>query len=257
MAVNLDRPLAAWDVETTGVDSETDRIVSFGVVVLGPDGSRKEWQTLINPGMPIPKEASDIHGITDEMVKDSPTFSAVASTIVNGLRNKDFLLFNGRALDLNIMDAELRRCGMKLDVSDTKIIDVFSIFQQKNPRDLSACVRQYTGRDHDSAHGALDDAIGTLDSWLGMMQAHDDIGAMDLAAQHKYSLRDGDNPADLAGKLVFDSEGYLRYTFGKSKGARVDDEPGFGFWMIRQTSPAFPGSTIEVLKQYMERKGIK
>ncbi len=144
--LSLSRSIVSWDTETTGVDPVLDRLVSIGVTVLNPDETRRRWETLINPEMSIPPEVTEIHGITDEMVTNAPKFRDIAAKFAAGLRGKDMLLYNGRRLDLPIVDEELRRCGSKLDLSGVVVIDAFGSFCKKEPRDLSAFVKRYTGR---------------------------------------------------------------------------------------------------------------
>lgn len=252
---HLDRPLVSFDVETTGVDPENDRIIQFAAVVLSPDGSRRQWESLFNPGISIPSDATEVNHITDDMVKDAPPFSDKAGLIARSLAGKDFLTYNGRRFDLPILDAEMRRAGIRLDTAGVRIIDSFAIFRNKEPRDLTACVKKYTGHDHTGAHGALADSEWTMNSLLGQLGYHDDLRAMSLDELMKFC--DGDNtPCDLAGKLYRSADGLMRYAFGKSKDKPVKDEPGFGRWMLGCTTPAFPGSTREVLLTELRSLGL-
>lgn len=252
----MDRPLCSWDTETTGIDSVNDRLVQLGVTVLYPDGTRKRWQTLINPEMPIPKEASDIHGITDEMVKDAPKFHDIAASFVGGLRGKDMLVFNGRGLDIPLVDTELRRAGLKLDLSGVRIVDAFRIFQEREPRNLEACVERYCGRPHRGAHGAQVDSEETLDAYMGMLGEYEDLRAMTLDEQEVYCWRDGHRPADAAGKLYIDSDGDLRYTMQKVRDVKVKDDAGWARWMKKQSNPPFPASTLECIDAELQRHGL-
>ncbi len=254
----LARPLCAWDCETTGVDAVLDRLCSLGVTVLNPDHTRRRWETLINPEIPIPPEVTAIHGITDEMVKDAPKFRDIAQKFVAGLAGKDFLLYNGRRLDLPVVDESLRREGLKLNLEGVRVIDAFGIFSKKERRDLSTFVEKFTGRSHEGAHGAAADAEGTLDGWLGMMGEYPDIQAMSLDEQATYCLYGDDPdrlPADLAGKLYL-KDGEVYFGFGKSKDKRVADDPGYASWILRATDPPFPGSTRDCLRAELNRLGL-
>ena len=243
----LDKPIASIDIESTGVDPVKDYIVQFGVCVLHPDGTRTRWETLIKPPIPIPAEASALHGITDESVKDSKPFAEYARVIVAGLRDKHLLGYNLRGLDLPILDEELRRCGLKLDLPGVTVIDCFSVFCNREPRDLSAAVRKFAGRDHEGAHGALADAEATVDVFLGQQSAYD-IGFEEMAA---LSIRDADKlPIDLAGKLYRDKDGDACYSFGKSRGMKVKDDTGFAYWMLGKD---FSESTKEALREELDR----
>ena len=254
----LTRSIVCWDTETTGVDPVLDRLVSIGVVVLNPDGTRRRWETLLNPEMPIPPEVTAIHGITDEMVASAPKFKDIAQKFMNGLTGKDMLLYNGRRLDLPILDESLGRCQMKLDLTGVRVIDAAGLFFKLNPRDLSAFVQRYTGRSHEGAHGAAADAEGTLDGWLGLLSEHTDIQAMSLDEQAAYCLYGYDPdrlPEDLAGKL-YRKNGEVYFGFGKSKDKRVADDPGYAAWILRASDPPFPRSTREALKAELDRLGL-
>jgi DNA polymerase-3 subunit epsilon len=250
--MTITRPLACIDTETTGVDPVTDRIIEFGVTVLHPDGTRTKWESRFNPGMPIPPEATEIHGITDADVADAPRFSELAAKIHRGLQGKDLAGYSLRSLDLPVIDEEMRRCGLKLDLTGVNVIDAAAIFFNKEPRNLEAAVLKYCGRSHEEAHGAAADADATLDVLFGQLAVYGDLAAMDLTALSAFSRRGDNEPVDLAGKLYRDKEGFMCYAFGKAKGARVKDDTGFAYWMLRQSSPPFPGNTCEILRKELE-----
>jgi DNA polymerase-3 subunit epsilon len=247
MTMTLTRPLASIDLETTGVDPVEDRIVSFGVTVLHPDNSRTQFQQMFNPGIPIKPEATSVHGITDAMVADKPPFKDFAAKIHRGLIGKDLLGYNLRSLDLPMLDEELRRCGLALDLTGVTIIDSFGIFCKKEPRDLSAAVMKYTGRDHNGAHNALSDSEVTLAVLVGQMLMY---GIEDLAAAAVLSRRDDFEIVDLAGKLYRDADGDVRFAFGKQRGKKVREEIGFASWML---SKDFPGSTKDAIRREFDR----
>ena len=246
------RPLVSLDLESTGVDPVLDRIIEFGCTVLSPDGTRRHWEQRFNPGMPIPAEATAVHGITDADVVDKPPFGDYAAKILAGLRGRDIVGYNLWRMDLPMIDEELRRCGLRLDLTGVNVIDAFGIFSNREPRDLSAAVKRYCGRSHEDAHGAAADAAATLDVLCGQLAEYEDLRSMDLSALSLASLRGDNQPADLAGKL-YRKNGDLYYAFGKVKDMRVADDPGFGRWMLRQSTPPFPGSTREVLMAEFER----
>ena len=247
------RPLAVIDTETTGTDPVKDRLVEFAVTVYGTDGSRKQWEQRFNPGIPIPKEASDVHGILDEHVANCPTFAVFARKIHNGLSGKDIAGYNVRRLDLPLIDEELRRCCLKLDLTGVHIIDAAGIFFNKEKRNLEAAVLKYCGRSHEGAHGAGTDAEATLDVLLAQLAMYDDLAAMDIAGVAAFSRMGEKDYVDLAGKFYRDEDGDLRYGFGKVKDVKVRVDPGFGYWM---KSKDFPGHTIEVLDAELLRCGL-
>jgi DNA polymerase-3 subunit epsilon len=246
--LKLERPLLCFDIESTGIDPIADRIVELGVTILNPDGTRKRFSQRYNPEIPIPPGATEVHGITDDDVKGCPKFSEKASGVWRGMQGKDLLTFNGSRFDLAILDEEFRRCGMKLDLSHTAHIDAFRIFQEKEPRNLETAVEVYCGRTHKGAHGAQADADATLDVLLGQLAQYEDLQAMSMEELASFTWRDGQKPIDLAGKLYRDAEGFACYSFGKAKDKRIQDDPGFGQWMLRQTNPGFSGSTCDALR---------
>lgn len=248
--MNLERPLCFIDIESTGSDPVKDRIVEFAAAILHPDGSRSEWSHRFNPGIPIPPAATEVHHITDADVAECPSFSDQARRIALALIGKDLGGYNLRRFDLPILDEELRRCGIKLDLERISIVDCFGIFSKKQPRKLEDAVRHYCGREHESAHGAIEDAAATLDVFLGQIAAHDDLACMAIEDLDAFSLVGDQKYADIAGKLYRDADGDLVYNFGKHKDEKVRNQPGFAHWMMTKD---FPGSTLDVLEAEFER----
>lgn len=169
----LERPLVIFDLETTGVHKDIDRVVQIGVVKVYPSGEMKEWRTLVNPGMPIPVEVSAIHGITDEAVKDAPSFPAIAKAILAGFEGCDLVAFNGRGVDMPFLTAEFKRCGIQWESPD--FIDPFRIHQRVNPNTLGALYREATGHELDGAHDALADVKATLVVLCWLLEQHESL----------------------------------------------------------------------------------
>ncbi len=251
--MRLDRPLLTLDVETTGIDPSLDRVIELGVSVLHPDGTVKPkgWSVRINPGIPIPAASTAIHGITDEDVKDCQPFSWFAPKLHTSMQDKDIATYNGRRLDLPIIDEEFRRCGMKLDLTGVRIIDAAGIFFKREPRDLSAAVERYCGRKLEGAHGAGQDADATLDVLLGQCAAYPDLDSMSLDDIATYSRMSENEPVDIAGRLYRCPEGHMRFSFGKNKDKKILDELGYCRWMLEKGS--FPGSTLDALREEIGR----
>ena len=153
----LDRPLAFFDLETTGLNPKVDRIVELALIRLSPDGEVIERVRRFNPGVPIPPEASRVHGITDADVADEPPFAARSKALLELLEPCDLAGFNVRRFDLPMLLAELQRCGLALDLKERRVIDIQAIFHREERRDLTAAARFYLGRDHAEAHNALSD----------------------------------------------------------------------------------------------------
>jgi len=153
----LKRPLVFFDLETTGLDQDIDRIVQFAFLKVNPDTSRQEWMELVNPGIPIPREASQVHNITDAMVQDKPAFSYFAPKIIGFLLDCDLSGFNIVRFDVPFLQAELTRNNTPLDLTTIKIVDAQSIFHKMEPRTLSAAYRFYCNSEHEEAHDAMGD----------------------------------------------------------------------------------------------------
>ncbi len=243
--------MAVIDIESTSTEVIEARIIEFAVTVIEPDMAVSIWSCLCNPGVPIPPAAIAIHGYTNEMVKDWPPFSEFAAKIWRGLQGKDIGGYNVRRYDLPLLDEELRRCGMALDMTGVRVIDAFGIYSKKDPRSLSDAVRKYCNREHDDAHGAVADSKATADVLFGQLEAHPDIAEMDMDALAAYSRTSEFDYVDLAGKLYRDAEGVLRFGFGKHKDKPVMFQLEYVHWMIEKAN--FPGSTIEVLEDELAR----
>jgi DNA polymerase-3 subunit epsilon len=155
------RPLAFFDLETTGVDVATDRIVELAVLKLLPDGTEQTFHTLINPGVPIPASASEIHGIRDEDVRDKPEFRQIADGLVKFLEGCDLARFNMIQFDLPLLKAEFSRAGIDWSEDSRNLVDAHVVYQEKERRDLTAALKFYCGDEHDGAHSALADVRAT------------------------------------------------------------------------------------------------
>lgn len=248
--MKIDRPIAFIDIESTGVDPVKDRIIEFAAVVLYVDGTRSRWSQGFNPGIPIPAAATEIHGFSDADVADCPPFADFVKKIAAGLRGKDIAGYNLRGMDLPMLDEELRRAGLKLELEGVRIIDAFGIFSKKVPRKLEDAVRRYCDREHDGAHGAAADAEATLDVLLGQLKAYPDLEAMKVDELAAYSQISEKRFADVAGKLYTDADGDVCYAFGKHKDQKVKAEPSYAEWML---SKDFPGSTRDVLTAVLDK----
>jgi DNA polymerase-3 subunit epsilon len=251
--LKIERPILFLDLESTGVDPCIDRIVELGVSILNPDGTVKPkgWSVRFNPTIPIPEASTKIHGITDAMVKDLKPFSEWAAKLHEKMKGKDLAGYNLRRLDLPLLDEEFRRCGLSLDLTGVRVIDVQAIYFKANPRGLEDAVRQYCKRDHTAvAHGAGADADATLEVWLAQLDAHPEL-PNDIDAMAKYATLGEFEPVDIAGRLYRDQVGDVRFAFGKNKDRRVLDEHGYVRWMIEKGS--FPGSTLDALRDELDR----
>lgn len=252
--MRIERPLIVLDLESTGPNASTDRIVQIGLIRVHPtwhvaNNVYDEWKTLVNPGVPIPKAATDIHGITNEMVADQPKFSTIAQRIKERLDGCDFAGFDLLKFDLPMLSEEFSRAGIDWDIPGVRVIDAGNIFKKKHPRTLAAAVKIYADKEHEGAHDALADSIATFEVLLGQLQAHDDLAGMTIDELAKFSQH-GLELIDIAGKLIRDADGDAVYNFGPQRGKKVREETGFGYWMLQKD---FSANTKRHLAAELER----
>lgn len=235
--LKLSRPLCVVDLESTGLDVSKDRIVEFGVLKLFPDGSEVTWGSRFNPGIPIPAEATAVHGITDEDVADKPFFAAMAHKIHKGLAGCDIAGFNVIAFDVVMLFEELWRSGVAWDTTNVRMIDAGIIFKKREARDLSSAVKFYCNRHHSDVHGAISDATATRDVLLSQMERYGDLGfdVEALALGSKYD--DKARRVDLSGKLL-EKDGVIVFGFGKHEGEPVLEHQDYLDWMLSKDFPA-------------------
>ena len=212
----LSRPLCSFDLETTGLDQERDRIVEIAMVWLLPGGGRRSFTTRVNPLMPIPPSSTAIHGISDADVAGAPTFAQLAPQLLQDLAGCDLTGFNMEKFDLPFLATEFRRVGLAFPEPGTAVIDAFVIFQRKEPRDLTAALRKYCGVERQDAHQALADADGAADVLLGQLRHYPDLPT-DPQGLHAFLHPRDPNWYDEGGKLIWDGDDLL-CNFGKHKG---------------------------------------
>lgn len=231
----LDRPLVFLDLETTGLDFARDRIVELAVLRLSPGGDVSERVRRFNPGVPIPPEASAVHGIRDEDVVDEPPFSRVARSLADLLEPCDLAGFNIRRFDLPMLLAEFRRAGIRFDVQDRRVIDVQMIFHRQEPRDLSAAARFYLGESHEEAHTALGDIRTTARVLSAQLQRYAEL-PRDMGGLHDYcdEVRPFETEVD---RWFEDPSGRVLFRRGKYRGRTLDEvaleAPDYLEWMLR------------------------
>ena len=252
MKLKLTRPIVFFDLETTGVDVVNDRIVELCMVKLLPDGSRITGTRRFNPLMPIPAEASAVHGITNEDVKDCPTLADRAVQIAQFFEGCDLAGYNSNRFDIPLLVEELARNGVHIPTDDIKMVDVQSIFYKKEPRTLVAAVQKYCGKDLEDAHSAEADVLATIDVLEAQLEYYDDLPdtVEELAEYSKMS-----NNLDLAGKVGLNDEGVAIFTFGKHMGAEVKKvfktDPSYYNWIIKSN---FTANTKSVLTNIYKNK---
>lgn len=236
MKINITKPICFYDLETTGLNVGKDRIVSISVLKIYPDGKREKKSTLINPTIPIPKEASDVHKITDDMVSDKPTFKMISKSLYNFMSDSDIAGYNNRFYDDQLLAEEFMRNDISFPTIDTKSIDVCLLFKQKEGRRLTDAVRFYCGKEFDEdAHNSLNDTIATAEVFESMIEKYEEFNDKDVDFFDKYIS--SDNKAELSGRILLDENGEYIWNFGRAKGTKVKDDLSFGEWVLKNDFP--------------------
>jgi DNA polymerase-3 subunit epsilon len=252
--LKLTKPLASIDLETTGVNLGTDRIVEIAIVKILPDGTRSVKRKLLNPEMPIPKSASDIHGITDEMVRDAPTFKQVAHELKQMLDGCDLAGYNSNRFDIPLLVEEFLRVQVEFDMKGRKLVDVQKIFHQMEQRTLSAAYKFYCNKNLDGAHSAEIDATATYEILEAQAARYPVLGN---TVESILKAVGEDVIVDFARRFTIEN-GVEVFNFGKFKGRAVSEvlraEPQYYDWMMRGD---FPQHTKQKLTEMYTRTMLK
>lgn len=245
----ITRPIITFDTETTGVSTTDDRIIQIAAIKKFPDGKVEEKNYLINPTVKISPEATEVHGITDETVKDAPTFKQLASAMGKWFNGADISGFNTDSFDCNIMLSEMERCDLTFLDWDCNFVDVMKLYRHFYPNTQEAIYERFFGEKLENAHDALADCRASdrilekiLKDNFEMPPTPEEI---DLLLQGE-KIR-----VDFEGKLYKDQQGVVRYNFGKDKDKSVKENKGFGQWMLNQT---FSKDTKTKLKQTLNEQ---
>ncbi len=248
MQLKLKRPIVFFDLETTGVDTSKDRIVEISLVKVMPDGEQLVKTRRINPEMPIPAEATAVHHITDEDVKDCPTFRQVAKSLAQWLEGCDFGGFNSNRFDLPVLVEEFLRAGVDVDFKRRKFIDVQNIFHKMEQRTLVAAYKFYCQKDLTEAHSAEADTLATYEVLKAQLDRYPEL-QNDVEALAEFSSRG--EVADYAGRIGYNEKGEEILLFGKYKGRTVEEvfriEPGYYAWMMNGDFPLYTKKVITEL----------
>lgn len=252
--LQLTKPLAFIDLETTGINLGSDRIIEIAIVRIGTDGKQQNKRKLINPEMPIPPASSDIHGITDEMVKNAPTFKQVANEVKQFIENCDLGGYNSNRFDIPMLAEEFLRAGLEFDLRGRRLVDVQKIFHMMEQRTLSAAYRFYCNKEHEGAHSAEADALATWEILLAQLQRYPQLG---LTVDSVLKVTGEEEIVDFARRFVME-KGVEVFNFGKHKGRPVADvlrsEPQYYDWMMKGD---FPLHTKQKLTEIFNRTLLK
>jgi DNA polymerase-3 subunit epsilon len=243
----LKRPLAVFDLETTGTDPLRDKIVEIAVIRVDVSGERCATTRRINPGRPIPEEATAVHGIGDADVATAPLFRDVARELLEFLGDADLAGYNVRRFDVPLLDREFRECGLDLALAERRIVDVMTIYHKKEPRDLTAAVRFFLGRDHGGAHGAKADAEASLDVLHAQLARYPEL-PRSVEALDAFCNPVPPGAVDRSGKFVL-REGEVVFAFGKQKGRSLREvaraQRDYLEWILKQDFPEDARSLVE------------
>ncbi|MCE3295964.1 MAG: polymerase subunit epsilon [Crocinitomicaceae bacterium] len=255
MKLQLEKPIAFLDIEATGLNVSKDRIVEIAIVKVNPDGSESEFVSLVNPEMPIPQEVIAIHGITDEKVKDAPTFGELAPQLIAFIEDADLAGYNSNKFDIPMLAEELLRVGNTVDLSKKKFVDVQNIFHKMEQRTLAAAYQFYCKKEIHNAHSALADTKATWEVFQAQLEKYEELKT-DVAFLSDFSKGGQLDLVDYAGRLAKNAEGEVVYNFGKHKGKSVEEvgkiEPGYYGWFVSDGTD-FPKFTKQKLKEEMDR----
>ncbi len=249
MELNLKRPIIFFDLETTGVDTAKDRIVELSMVKISPDGEKTIKTRRINPQIPIPESSTAIHGISDEDVKDCPTFPQIAKSLEQFTAGCDFGGFNSNRFDVPVLVEEFLRAGIDVDFKKRRFIDVQNIFHKLEQRTLVAAYKLYCGKDLTAAHSAEADTLATYEVLLAQIEKYPEL-ENDIPFLAEFSTRQ--QSVDYAGYIVYNDKDEEVFGFGKHKGKRVADvfrrEPNYYAWMADGDFPLYTKKVITEIR---------
>ncbi|HEY0029584.1 MAG TPA: exonuclease domain-containing protein [Bacteroidia bacterium] len=265
MQLNLTRPIAFFDLETTGVNVASDRIIEISILRISPDGTKEIKTKRINPTIPIPLQSSEIHGIFDADIANEPTFKGIAKSLAEFLKDCDLAGYNSNKFDIPILVEEFLRAEIEFDIKGRRFVDVQNIFHQMEQRTLKAAYRFYCGKDIINAHSAQADIEATFEIFLAQLARYDGVEFEDRKGVKSIPVKN-DIPAlhdftninknvDLAGRIIYNEKGIEVFNFGKHIGKPVEqvfrDEPSYYAWMLNGDFPLYTKKILTEIKLRM------
>lgn len=267
MKLNLVRPLAFIDLETTGTNISTDRIVQIAVLKVSPDGTEKLKQQILNPTIPIPLQASQVHGIYDKDVLDRKTFFDAAPGIRYFIDDCDFAGYNSNRFDIPLLVAEFLRVGIDFKLEGRKFIDVQTIFHKMEPRNLKAAYKFYCGQELDGAHNAANDIRATYEVFKSQLQRYENVELEDNNGYSYHPIKNdmdalaGFTPFDLLDptrKIVYNDSRVETLAFGKYNGKTLVEvyttDPGYLDWIIKGDFSLFTKKAVKRVVEAMKKQ---
>lgn len=250
MKLNLKNPIIFLDLETTGVDPAKDRIVEISLVKVHPSGEREVKTRRINPGMPIPPSSTAIHHISDEDVKDCPTFREVARSLAAYMEGADLAGYNSNKFDIPVLMEEFLRAGVDIDLKKRRAIDVQNIFHKMEQRTLVAAYKFYCEKELEAAHSAEADTLATLEVLEAQLERYGEELKNDVDFLADFSTHS--QFVDYAGRVIYDDSGVEVFSFGKHKGRPVTEvfraEPSYYSWMMNGDFPEYTKKVITEIR---------
>lgn len=249
MKLNLKNPIVFFDLETTGINVVSDRIVEISILKIHPNGKEETDTLRVNPTIPIPKSSTEIHGITDDDVKDKPTFAEVAKSILKIIEGCDLAGYNSNKFDIPLLAEEFLRVDVDVDLKKRKFIDVQVIFHKKEQRTLSAAYKFYCKKELINAHSAEADTRATYEILKSQLDMYSDL-ENDIEKLSSFSSHNKN--VDLVGRIIADEKGIERFNFGKYKGKSVvevfEKDPAYYSWMIKSDFPLYTKKVLTSIK---------
>lgn len=249
MELNLKKPIVFFDLETTGIDIVNDRIVEISLLKINTDGTEETRTMRINPEMPIPPQSTAVHGITDEDVKNEPTFNTVAKDVAKFIEGCDLGGYNSNKFDIPLLAEEFLRVGVDIDLKKHRFVDVQVIFHKMEQRTLSAAYKFYCQKTLDDAHSAEADTKATYEILKAQIDRYNDL-QNDIDEISKFSSHNKN--VDFAGRIVMNDKGEEVFNFGKYKGQTVESvlekDQGYFGWMLNSDFPLYTKKVLTAIK---------
>ncbi|MGP1479759.1 MAG: exonuclease domain-containing protein [Capnocytophaga sp.] len=251
MELKLSKPICFFDLETTGIDIVKDRIVEISILKIYPNGNKESKTWLVNPTIPIPSTASEVHGITDEKVANEPTFKEIAKQIYQMIKDADLAGYNSDRFDIPLLAEEMLRAGVdEFDFGNRVTVDVQTIFHKMEQRTLSAAYKFYCGKELTDAHTAAADTYATYEILKAQLDRYEDVLENNVKKLSDFTYRK--QIADFAGFIGYNAAGEEVFTFGKHKGKRVEEifetEPGYFGWLLNADFPLYTKKILTAIK---------
>lgn len=249
MKLNLKNPIIFFDLETTGINIASDRIVEISYLKVDQNGNESTKTLRVNPGIPIPAKATEIHGISDEDVKNAPTFNEVGKSVARDFEGCDLAGYNSVKFDIPLLAEEFLRAGIDIDLKRRKFVDVQVIFMKMEQRTLAAACKFFLGKDLEDAHSAEADTRATYEVLQAQLDRYsnldNDIGKLAEFSAHNRNV-------DFAGRIVLNEEDVEVFNFGKHKGKPVSEvlasDPGYYGWMMNGDFPLYTKKVLTSIK---------